>query len=305
MTGVDFTAEFVRLIGEDFSGYAGGAIVLNARYLKAMYLTVDDIYRDEETQKGNEQLAPFTILANPITPAGGGNKQALGVTFNHLLYAAGTYSVLQNGLSVVSFDLTKTPVEINFNKPWNFRSTEYVIINTVNSYTVPDTAFNGYLKQLTATKYTLFVDKFLSQPASAATFGTVVAGTTLYSVWRKYWNRKMKPLPVDQKGSILGKPTVWYPRYQFDSSSNGGAFVAYPDNVQLPDKSFIYWNQFMIDELKTPTVLIDSQDNAISLEQFYTIPFLYKVMEKAAKEYAREKRDGELYNTTNRELVTQ
>ncbi len=306
MTGVEFTNDYLQLIGQDFTGYAGGAAVLNSRYLSAMVNTVKKIYDKADNEREREYLRAFTIIANAHNAAAGANRVSLALPFNHLLYAAGTYSVHQRNLSVESFDLTKSPVEIVFNRQSNFRSTEFCTINLINSVVAPDTTtpFAGYLKQLTRTKYTLYLDKFLTVPSSASDFPLVASDSVTYSVWRKYINRKMKELHLDAKGEIGSKPNEWNPRFQMDKQTfTGGAFIMYPDNAELPAKSFVYWHSVKMDEMQHPTILIIADDNTVSLEATYNIELLYLIMQQASTDYAAEKRDNELYVTSNNETL--
>lgn len=306
MTGVDFTNEFLELIGQDFTGYAGGTAQLNSRYLKAMVNTVKKIYDKADDEREREYLRAFTIIANAHNATAGANRVSLALPFNHLLYAAGTYSTHQKGLSVESFDLTKSPVEVVFNRQSNFRSTEHCTINLINSVVAPDTTtpFAGYLKQLTKTKYTIYLDKFLTVPSVAGSFPLATASSVTYSVWRKFFNRKMVELKLDTKGEVGCKPNEWRPRFQMDKQTfTGGALIMYPDNVELPGKSFTYWHTVKLDEMVHPTVLIIADDAAVSLEATYNIELLYLIMEEAAKDYARGEGDMELYSTSNNEII--
>lgn len=306
MTGAEFTEEYQQLIGQDYTGYAGGAIILNRRYLKSMVNVVKNIYRNSDDEREREYLRPFTIISNPYNAVLGANQVSLATPFNHLLYAAGTYSNLLRGLVVESFDLTTTPITVTLDRDSNIRSTEFIQFSVTNSAIVPDATFQGYVKQITKRKYALYSDVFLNVPLATADFPLVTATSTVYYVWRKYIKREMRSLNLDTKGNVLNRPTAWRPRFQMDGQVfTSGRLILFPDNVNLPDKNFIYWYNVHIDELKNPTAPIVSDDITVTLEDIYAREFLYLVMEEAAREYAKEKRDQELFTTSTNETLTQ
>lgn len=313
MTGLDFTNEFLERIGQDFTGYAGNDAKLTSLFKKSMLYVVKNLYRNLDDEREREAIMPFTVLSKEI-PAGaagdGMNYAPMGSSTNddkipQLLYTCGTYSNLLKGLSATTLLITSTKLEITFNIPSNIRSTEFIHINITNSNTIPDMDFGGYVKQLTDFKYLLYKDVALTDPFTSTDYP---ASFETYSVWRKYIKRELKPLPFDQKGKVGGKPTVWRPRYQLGKTEEESVYTSnmylYPDNVDVVDKSFVFWHNINTDSVEIAYDIV-SGDDTVDIETIFTLDFIYMVMEEAARQYSLEKRDVELYQTSTNETLTQ
>lgn len=311
MTGLGFTNELIERIGQDFTGYAGNTAKLTSLFRKSMLYVVKNTYRNLDDEREREAVMPFTVLSKSIAAGNGTdglNYAAMGSAINNgkipqILYTCATYSSLIKGLSVANLAITATKIEVTFDKQSNIRSTEYIHINQTDSSTVPDMYLAGYMKQITAYKYLMYQDVALTIPLTSS---DVPTDADTFTVWRKYINRELKPLPFDQKGKIGGKPTVWRPRYQLGKmgGASTSAMYLYPDNINIPDKSFVFWHSIKTDTIEISYDIIPT-DNAFNLETIFTLDFIYMIMEEAARQYSLEKRDVELYQTSTNETLTQ
>jgi hypothetical protein len=284
----------ILVTGFTISG--GGALVTTGiphNYTTGEFVTILDINGCtlSDTSYAVTVITPytFTIVDGTAvgTYTGGGYTYGQNQLRDYLRLLAIKVQIQDISLAdtYVTAATNATPIVVTLNNKTRLRDGSYIVISGI----LGNTAANGtfYVKQINNRKYALYTDADLRNGVTGN--GTYVDSpsstiSTIYDSW-------CTPYLSDRKISAFGKPTVNYPT--FEDTEN--AINLYP-----ADKTVL---SAILDYIAKPSVLIDVADNAINLELVYPNKFLYAVANEFANIFAMAVKDGDLYRTSENEII--
>lgn len=200
----------------------------------------------------------------------------------HLLAVKAKFSTIFYGYTIT--DATNTaPIVLTFNKRNPFRSQDYLNIAGVTGNT--NANGNYYLKKLNDFKGALYADTNFQIPIAGN--GAYVSGGAISNITYNYCT----PYISEQKISVIVKPTATDP--SFEISDN--LIRIYPLDLTC--------SEVTADYISLPPAYIITTDNTLDLTLFYPDKFLYYVADTAARLFALQIRDSELYTGENNEQV--
>lgn len=192
--------------------------------------------------------------------------------YYHFLYGKARFtSPIENTV----IEATNTsPIRITLLRRGRIREGDQVLISGI----VGNTAANGtpYVKQLNDTQYLLYSDAKLKTPVSGN------GGATTQGVISQIFYSSLRCKVPDQKGTVLGSPTVENPFFQQGK--------LYGRMLPLTETC----DEVTLDYIRKPLQQVDVADASINFSNWYNEDFQYELVDRAVKLFAESTRDGSL-----------
>lgn len=203
-----------------------------------------------------------------ITPNTGVVTSAkMAADYYHYLWGEATFV---NPTKYLCHATNTSPVKLTLNKRTSLRSGDKI---RVTGFGAGNANGDFYVKFLNEKLLALYTDKNLTVPLS----GSGITGTGSIS---EVVTSELKDKKYDQKGAILGTPTVLNPYFQIGKLQ----FHVYPEDKVC--------ETVKIDYVKKLPVTIDTANTTDDLLKYYTDYFLYNIIDRAAVLFSNAMRDG-------------
>jgi len=177
-----------------------------------------------------------------------------------------------------------SPVKVTFNKPSKIRDGSCIQISGYAPNGVINTV--AYCKMISKKSFKLYQDKTFNVPISSTTTTDIDGGTVTYIHKDKVMVKRKENEDINE----LKKPSYSNPAYDVASD----CIIVQPLGA---------CEEVKIQYIKEPTILIDVNDKTIDLTEFYTMKFLYRLVNEAALMMALELRDAGLGQGMTNQII--
>lgn len=200
----------------------------------------------------------------------------------HYLFAEVKFTQSLSPL-VVSSSTNATPIKITLNKRSTLRTSEQVVIAGIAGNTNANGTF--YLRQANDYDYYLYSDAFLQTPIVGN--GTQTGTGTISQIFTSV--QKFKKF--DQKGNLLGAPTVQTPYFQEQERFLKVYPLTYP------------CSSITMDYIRKLPFSIDVTDTTTDLSSYFPLSIQYEIVNELVRLFAGSTRDIGLVQDAKDQLI--